>query len=199
MLESQWDTLFPRLDPDDNNDPLERVNLVASLAAAPGTYGDPFKFVERVQSCPLAASKQLGRFALRDYLIAKGDMPAPADSKPPSLSTVDGAFSDTPIEDLKRLLDAAQKGAADVQAIDKYLDERVGVGKAPDLKPFQATLQEVVKMLQGYVSARTGGAAPEGQDAGSASAGPTQGQALAGEVTSPPRRPSGTGQDLSLL
>ncbi len=185
VLETQWETLYPRLDPDDNNDPLERMNIVASLAAPSGTFGDPFRFVERVQTTPLASSRQLGRFSLRDVQIAKGEAPAPADSKPPALSTIDGAFSDTAIEDLQRLLEAAQRCAQDIETIDKLLDERVGVGKAPDLKVFQNVLKEVVKTLQGYVSARTGGAdaSMAHQDGGSGSVA-SPGQALAGEVNS---------------
>lgn len=185
VLEAQWDTLYPRLDPDDNNDPLERMNIVASLAASPGTFGDPFKFVERVQTAPLAASRQLGRFSLRDILIARGDMPAPPDAKPPALSTIDGAFSDTPVEDLQRRLEAAQKGVQDVQAIDAFLDEKVGVGKAPDLKAFQGALQDVAKALQGYVSARTGGGPAEvtTEGSGAGTGGPSA--ALAGDVASP--------------
>jgi type VI secretion system protein ImpA len=103
------------------------------------------------------------------------------------MSTIDGAFADTPLEDLQRLLEAAQKGMQQVQSIDAYLDEKVGVGKAPDLKPFLSVMQEAAKVLQGYVASRTGGATAEagGQEASPGGGGGTGGAALAGDVSSP--------------
>jgi hypothetical protein len=61
-----------------------------------GSFGDPFRFIERVQKAPLASSRQLGRFSLRDVLVAKGEIPAATDSRPPESGVIDGAFADTP-------------------------------------------------------------------------------------------------------
>src|SRR5688500_5710231 len=36
LIERYWDSLYPRLDPDDNNDPTERVNILASLVTPLG-------------------------------------------------------------------------------------------------------------------------------------------------------------------
>ena len=41
LIEKNWNELYPRLDPADGNDPTQRVNIIASLAAPAGTFGDP--------------------------------------------------------------------------------------------------------------------------------------------------------------
>ena len=39
LLEKFWDSgLYPQLDPDDNNDPTFRLNVLSSFAAPPGTF-----------------------------------------------------------------------------------------------------------------------------------------------------------------
>ncbi|MEI9893442.1 MAG: type VI secretion system ImpA family N-terminal domain-containing protein [Chthoniobacter sp.] len=45
-IESYWQGLYPRLDPEDSNDPTERVNIIAALAAPAGTIGDPWRIME---------------------------------------------------------------------------------------------------------------------------------------------------------
>src|SRR6187455_3080368 len=62
LLEKYWVPLHPKLDPDDNNDPLQRVNTIAVLAAPIGKDGDSYRFLERLQSVPLTNSRQIGRF-----------------------------------------------------------------------------------------------------------------------------------------
>jgi type VI secretion system protein ImpA len=157
VIENQWETFFPRLDPDDNNDPLERMNIIASLAAPMGAFGDPFRFIERVQRAPLASSRQLGRFSLRDMLVAKGDIPASPDTKPPEISIIEAAFADSLPADLQALVEAVRQAAEHTERIDAILDERVGVGRAPDLKPFLGVLRDVVRALESVTGRSSGG------------------------------------------
>ena len=77
MLERYWPDLYPKLDPEDNNDPLERINILASLSTPLGTFGDPMKFLQRLRRIPLANSPQMGRLNLAEIagdkiLLARG-------------------------------------------------------------------------------------------------------------------------------
>jgi len=58
LLEQYWDPIYPRLDPDDGNDPTERVNILASLCAPPGSLGDWMRFVLRVRQATLCRSRE---------------------------------------------------------------------------------------------------------------------------------------------
>ncbi len=159
-LEKYWDTLHPQLDPSDNNDPTERMNIVASVAAPPETFGDPLAVQRRVIEAPLAVSPQAGRFSLRDIKIAAGDLPVPANSKPPDAALIEAAFSDTPLEDLRGTHAAVEESLASVRAIDSFLTEKVGSGKAPDLGTFMKLLTEVGNVLQTQLARRGVGSMP---------------------------------------
>ena len=54
-----WDSLFPALDPDDK-DPTQRVNIVSQLTVEPGGYGDPIKFIDRLNAAPIFNAPGLG-------------------------------------------------------------------------------------------------------------------------------------------
>ena len=54
-LEKYWDVVYPQLDPEDNNDPTERVNLLQCLSVT--TSGDPYRFCERLEKVLLCDSK----------------------------------------------------------------------------------------------------------------------------------------------
>src|SRR5205823_3686896 len=97
-----WDQLYPRLDPEDNNDPTERVNIIASMANPLGTFGDPNRFLERLRQAPLTDSPRLGRFSLADIT----GIPAPPAGETgqaaprPGSAQIDAAFRDTGAEQL---------------------------------------------------------------------------------------------------
>jgi type VI secretion system protein ImpA len=192
LVEKYWDTVHPRLDPEDNNDPTERVNIIASIAAPAGTLDDPMMFAKRIREAPLTNSKQLGRLCLRDVLIAKGELPVPAvgagGMPPPDGAMVDGAFEDTPTEDLQANFQAAEEAVTQVRAIAKAMDERVGVGKSVSLATFEAAVREASKHLQNYLARRgygtPGGQAPQPAGAPVGGGGRAGGSPLTGEIQS---------------
>ena len=61
LLERFWETVYPQLDPSDDNDPLQRVNIIASMSTPVGTFGDPLRILEHLRSTPLCNSIQMGR------------------------------------------------------------------------------------------------------------------------------------------
>jgi type VI secretion system protein ImpA len=185
VLEKYWDKLHPQLDPTDNNDPTERMNIIAAVAVPPETFGDPLAVQRRVMEAPLASSPQAGRFGLRDLKIAKGEIPPPPEAKPPDQALIDAAFTDTKTEDLQAAADAGVQALELVKGIDAVLTEKAGSGKAPDLSRFESLLKEVIAVLQTYLSRRGIGSAPEGGSGGSGGGGGGGGGgALAGQVGS---------------
>ncbi len=76
LLERYWTTVYPQLDPADDNDPLQRMNIVASMAMPVGTYGDSFRILERLRGMPLCDSVQMGRYSLADILRAESGAPS---------------------------------------------------------------------------------------------------------------------------
>lgn len=187
VVERYWEPVYPRLDPDDNNDPLERMNIVASLSPPPETFQEPMKFRQRLMQAPLCRSRQLGSFALRDIMVARGELaPAgPADQKQPDLAMIEGAFKDTDPAELQATATATREALDHLDAIDTLVTQYVGAGRAPNLDEFRKILQSIAVAVNDFLVRRgLGQAGPAAAEAPGASAAQPA-QAIAGEIQSP--------------
>lgn len=136
-LEAYWDSIHPQLDPDDDNDPTLRVNIIAGLC-------DNAAFLRPLLTTPLVESRAVGRFSLRDIQIANGKLPAPEGEEPPQWAMIQGAFSDVPLENVQATQQALKDSLADINAIENFLTAQVGVGNAPSLAPIRNQLKEAL-------------------------------------------------------
>ena len=130
-LEQHWDHVHPQLDPDDDNDPLERINLVSGLAVVPGSEWAPAIPQKILREAPLATSRQLGNFSFRDVLFATGEAQPPAGVTAPDMALIEGAFSDTDPDELAKLGAAAAALVTLSKGIDDWLTAKVGANHAP--------------------------------------------------------------------
>ncbi len=189
LLERFWDHVHPQLDPDDNNDPLERLNIVASLSPPSESYQDPFQFKQRLREVPLCNSRQLGAFSFRDLLIAEGELNPPADSGSPKadLSVVNAAFEDTSTEELKGLAEAAGEAIDHTVGIESALRAQVDPTRVPDLGGFREILVAIRGRLDTHLARR--GVAPSGGEGQAEAAEPKaesgKEKPLSGEIRSP--------------
>ena len=189
MLEGHWDTFYPLLDPTDNNDPTQRVNLVAALATPLATYGDPMQLLQRLREAPLTDSRQLGRFSLSDITNAEAGTAAEGQ---PAVTTaqIEAAFRDTAPETLQNFHQAVADSIQLIKDIDTLLTDKVGNDKAPDLTELPKQLLEIQKRLAPYAGGGNGdGAAAEaGADGNGAANGgggaPAAAKGISGEIQS---------------
>jgi len=151
MLEQHWDNLYPRLDPDDNNDPTERMNILGNLAS----QGDPYQFIQRLKDTFVAQSPSLGRVKLSDILAARLGAAAGAPPPPLSDSQIQGIFKDTNADALKAVYEAVVQSAEHVKAIDTFLSAKVGT-RGANLDE----LTQCFKQLQSAIAPHVAGAAP---------------------------------------
>lgn len=160
LLEKYWEPVYPRLDPSDNNDPTQRVNIIAALATPIATYGDPMRVIERLREAPLTNSAQMGRFSLADILrSAKGEA-GPDQKPPPSAAQLEAAFRDTKPEDIQAIHKAVADSLARAREIDAVLTQTLGADQAPDLDLLPRELAEIQKRMTPYLPA---GTAPAGE------------------------------------
>ena len=167
LLENYWDALYPRLDPEDNNDPTERVNILANLVS----FEEPYRFIPRLQDMTIAQSPSLGRVRLHDIIAAKQPPATPAAGQPTPLTEaqIQGVFKDAGADNLKTVHEAAVQAVDTVRAIDVFVSGKVGArGVNFD------ELTKSLKQVQATVAPFVGGALVEGVEAGgSADAGGT--------------------------
>lgn len=156
LLERFWDHVHPQLDPEDNNDPLERLNIIVSLSPPPESYQDPFLFKQRLREVSLCSSQQLGSYSLRDALIAEGELTPPPDSEAsrPDISVINAAFEDTSTEKLKELAEAAGEATDHTIGIEAALRAHVDAGRIPDLGGFRGILAAIRGRLESHLTKR---------------------------------------------
>jgi type VI secretion system protein ImpA len=88
QLETRWDVVHPRLDPEDDNDPTLRANTLSRLR-------DERNVLRALRDLPLARTAQTGTICWRDIAIFHGQIdPEPGHEKP-SESLIHGAFNNT--------------------------------------------------------------------------------------------------------
>ena len=188
-LERYWDTLWPQLDPDDANDPLERLNIISFLAPPVGIYGDPLQFMRHLSEVPLCNSRQLGSFSMRDIQIARGELTAPEGEPVPKAANIEGAFRDTPTEDLEAAVAAASEIGEHIEAIDALITQYVGADKAINLDAAKKAMKDICSCIAnfsgGLVSAPAAEQAGQPGQAQAAAPGGGAGPAIAGEIHSP--------------
>ena len=162
LLERHWEGLHPQLDPEDGNDPMERMNILAALS-------DPNNMVRSVRQAPLVEARPLGSFSLRDIEVATGKLTPAGNGTPPDMAVIDAAFQACELEKLQGTARALDLSIEQIQGMDGIVAGKIEAGQAPDLDP----LREALKGAQQIVSEQLGRrGAQEGEvPAGAASAG----------------------------
>ena len=164
LIERYWDNVHPKLDPDDANDPTLRVNTL-------GTLADRDQTLLALRNTPLAVSRRVGKFGLREVEIANGTIPKPenADSVV-DMSTIEAAFLDMDATELQDNADAVTAALQWVGGLDDSLGNQVGGGNSADFTPLKGTLRSMNQLLQQQLGRRglaSGeGMAAEGGEAG---------------------------------
>jgi type VI secretion system protein ImpA len=171
LLENFWDTVYPRLDPEDNNDPTERMNILANLVS----FGDPYRFIPRLQDTVIAQSPSLGRVKLADIILAKNPPSAPPEGQPAPITEaqIQAVFKDSNPDVLKAVYEAVGQSIESVRAIDAFLTGKVGT-RGVNFEELTKSLKQVQAALAPYVAGAPvdAVAAADGQ-AGTAAAGGT--------------------------
>lgn len=187
LVEAYWNGLFPILDPDDGNDPTERMNIIASLAVPPGSFGDPMKFQDRTREAAIVQHRQLGRVGLRELLIVAGELPPSTDANAPKLdsSAIEAIFEEVETPELEGIAKTIEECAELVKGLEDTLTAKVGAGKAIDLSSFRSLPVDAAKAVRKRLAKRgVGGPAGAIDEVTGMPGGGGGGPRLAGEIYS---------------
>ncbi len=146
-IETRWDTIHPQLDPDDDNDPTERINVLMSLC-------DHETLLKSLQQTPLLESKLLGRFNFRDLSIASGKSTATSNEKAVNQATIDGAVQDCEIGHLQQTFEAITSSLESINQLEALVTDYVGVSEAPSFTELRVFLKESKSFLATALEAR---------------------------------------------
>lgn len=146
LLETYWDDVYPRQDPDDDY-PILRINTLSTLK-------DYKKILSPVSQIKLSQSK-VGNFSWRDIEIAQGKISAAANSGDlPDIALIEAAFLDTPIESLKQQETNVKKSLQHAQGIVTLVAEKAGSSNVPDISPLISLLKNIGRLLAEKIQQR---------------------------------------------
>lgn len=147
LIEKFWDQVHPRLDPEDGNDPTQRVNVLLELCAQE-------HLLDALRTTPLVRSRVFGTLSFRDIEIAEGRTSAPTDAKPLDAAAIRGTFQDCDIDELKETSSAASTALNLVQTLDAALQAHLDPDQMPNLDPLTGLLSAISSALLGHLAER---------------------------------------------
>lgn len=164
LIERYWAEVHPRLDPDDDNDPTQRLNAIGSLAS-------PDTVPRSLREAPLVRLPQFGAFSLRDLEIARGELTVPEEEgeERPDLALIEGGVAACDDDYVHTLHGEAAACVERVRAIESRLAGEVGAGQTPDLELLTKTLEGIEGVFAQQLATRGIDATP-GADSGAEAA-----------------------------
>lgn len=152
-IEEYWEQVHPQLDPEDDNDPTERVNIVASLA-------DKLTTVAQLLQAPMIRSA-LGAFSYRDVLVARGEATYLGEGAPPEMNVIEASFFDLDLDKLRESIATLEQGYSDAVAIEDLVTRQVGSTNAVSMEQLSGTLRTICDFMLRQFRLRESG---EGSD-----------------------------------
>jgi type VI secretion system protein ImpA len=154
LVELYWDVLHPKLDPDDNNDPTERMNVLRAFASFGAGIEAESVMVAALRDAPLTNSRTAGRFGLKQIAIAGGELTVELSEGEtrPTANLITAAARDTDPEFLQASRAAAEESVNLAKELESLVDGKVGAGRGVDFKDFVRNLQAAMKHLDRFLS-----------------------------------------------
>jgi len=157
-VDRYWETFYPRLDPEDDFDPTERVNILEAL-------GDWNTIIGPLMKLSLCSSRITGPISLRDYRIAAGrigELTVPAEEREsaPNVAAVEDAFAGCDLEKLQEDAESAASAFRGANHLLESLEKKIGSGMLPDIGKLIQVLGEINAVFREQLSKRIPSPAP---------------------------------------
>ncbi len=153
LLEQFWDSVHPALDPDDGYDPFPRVSRLAAL-------GDRDTTLRIIRAAVVVESRSVGRFSVRDLLLADGLVKPVQEEGTPDRALLDAALHDAGSEYAATMLESVVSIIGALQSISATFEERsAGAESGPELDGLHAVFACVRSFYEKLVTSATEGEA----------------------------------------
>jgi type VI secretion system protein ImpA len=190
LVEQNWAQVHPLLDPEDGNDPQQRLNILGSLTAPRLSVTGWLQVVDYLYTTPLCRPKGMPPITLQDLTLAKkeggGGEGAPAPGLDPA--QINRAFQSANPEEIKANQEAVAQSLENVAGLDGFLTSTLGAGGTINFEDLRTVLKQMERILSARLSgAPTAGGEPEGAapvEGAAAGAGAPVGIAVSGSIRS---------------
>jgi len=147
LIERYWDTLRPRPDYEDKDDPFfKRVNILEELC-------NWQIMIKPLMTATMCSAPISGRINLRDIRIATGKkldvfvLTAKEKESPANLKAIEGAFKECQLENLQATREATYAILQILSRMEVELKKKIGVSNAPDFKELSDVIAEMDAFL----------------------------------------------------
>ncbi|MDR1148754.1 MAG: type VI secretion system protein TssA [Spirochaetaceae bacterium] len=189
LVKELWDDFYPRLDPDDNNDPLERLNIFSMLSPPAGSVNDPIMFIPRFRESRLIPSL---RYTLRDLLISTNEIEVPGSTIDAKLLRAE--FISAPAAEIEALSASAKEAKALILDLCESMNAKMGNDNTLDMSALNHEIDYIIKFYDSY---KTGINAAR-EDAAATNA-PEPGGAGEGQFSMPSNKANSRAEALQFL
>jgi type VI secretion system protein ImpA len=161
LVEQYWGGLYPLLDPEDNNDPTYRLNLLAALTAPRGSVTGWLAILDNLYVAPVCQPKGAPPVTFEQLQAAKSQQ-APVEGAPsaPSLSQLVPALRAC-ADQVAAHYQALKESLETAQAMDQFLANTLTAHKSMSFDELFKVLKEMLTSLEPYLPGEEGQAAAE--------------------------------------
>lgn len=182
LLEKFWGNLHPLLDPEDNNDPQQRLNIISGLTSPRNPGGDIagwLQIIDCLHQVPICRPRGVPPISLDTLAAAQAPVPIRTEEGAPAATGTGLAAVETQI----RSADPAQLTANHVavkealeaaEGIDQFLSATLGSGGSISFEELTGALKQMERTIAAYLpgaqpnSSTDGGAGDAGSGGGGA-------------------------------
>jgi len=147
-INDHWDLLYPLLDPPDDGDPTQRLNILEGLCSRE-------LVLNPLSLCILVETKTAGRFSLRDIQYATEKLATPVGAVKPDLSLIKAVFNEVEISRLQASYQAILEAEELIKQIEATVGEKVsGLGNGVNLEAIKSLFKELRYNFEHYAGDR---------------------------------------------
>lgn len=155
-IETEWETLHPALDPDDDNDPTIRINAFADLV-------HPERMLRAIQDVPLAVAQGHRPVCYRELIESGSTNDEHNDAR--SAGEINAVFLACDQDQLLSVQASVRESLTALDRLETQLADRVGTVQTPEFGPLRHLLRRIDTLL---IEHRNGGQNSEPDEASSA-------------------------------
>lgn len=192
LLENFWGDLHPNLDPDDNNDPQQRLNILSGLTSPRNPGSDVagwLQIVDYLHQAPICSPRGMPPISLETLDLAQTPAVPAADGGTAApvmdLASVEAQIRSTDPTQLFAHHGCVKDAIEDARGIDAFLSNTLGAGGSISFDELTSTLARLERVIGNYLPGAEvpADAAPAGEGA-DAPAAAQAGPAISGSVRS---------------
>jgi type VI secretion system ImpA family protein len=163
LVKEMWETVYPLLDPEDDNDPTERINIFAMLSPEAGAMNDPIMFINRLRGTRLMPPLP---YTIRDLLIAQGEIESLDGKEGVELNLISGEILGLPLPQVIEQAGYIKTARETVDAICKEASGKMSGGNSLAMLTLAKELDKLIKFFNNQLALAgetKDGDAPEGE------------------------------------